>query len=134
MEAATVLASVFDAPLPQRLEALLEDAVAGCGEPLLERTYLIAERRVRIRYAGRAMFEAIGRAFEHLHATFEESPELTIDVWDSATSGTQPPPLPAGESGAAYGAKYYYGDGRLHAHFQPASGALSVFDADRNHA
>jgi hypothetical protein len=44
------------------------------------------------------------------------------------------PPLPTREDGAAFGAKYYFGDDRLRAHFQPASGALSVLDGERSQA
>ena len=133
MEAAATMAPVFEAPLPARLEQLFDGAAAACGE-LLASSYSIAGRQARIRFAGREMNEALGRAFAHLSTDDTAEPELTIDVWDSATSGGFDPPLPAAHSDAAYGAKYYYGSSELQAHFQPASGALSVFDRRRNHA
>jgi hypothetical protein len=132
MEAAAALAPDTGASLPERLEALV-DLAAGRLE-VVERSYLMADRRVRIRFAGSAMFDIIGRAFGHLADDSGQEPELTIDVWDSASSGTPKPPLPAAESDAAYGSKYYYGDSRVQAHFQPASGALTVIDLERNHA
>ncbi len=133
MHAAAAMAPVFEAPLPTRLEQLFDGAAAACGE-LLECSYSIAGRQARIRFAGREMYEALGRAFAHLRTDGTNEPALTIDVWDSATSGVSDPPLPASSTDAAYGAKYYYGSSELQAHFQPASGALSVFDRVRDHA
>src|SRR5437868_7093294 len=101
MEAATVLVPVVDSSLPDQLEGLFDDAV-GAVE-LVERSYLFADRRVRVRYAGEAMFDVVGRAFGHLVDDSGADPELTIDVWDSASSRTGRPPLPASDSAAAYG-------------------------------
>jgi hypothetical protein len=130
VEAATVQIPVSDVSLPKRLEALFAEATAA--EAAVERSYRIGGQPVRIRFAGSRMLEAVGRAFEHLGTELADEPALTIDIWDSASNGTPDPPLPPSEREVAFGVKYYSRSGSVQAHFQPSSGALSVFDADRD--
>lgn len=55
----------------------------------------IAGTRVRMRFAGAALRDAIGRAFEHLRLPAQpDRPDLTIGVWDSTSSGVPMPPPP----------------------------------------
>jgi len=132
LEAATITVPVLDGRLSERLDALFREA--SDKNERVDRSYVLAGHRVRMRFANDTMFDVAGRAFGHLIGSGDELPELTIDIWDSASSGVPAPPLPAVGADAAFGAKFYYGDDRLQAHFQPASGALSVFDRERNHA
>lgn len=132
MEAATAFASALDASLPARLDALFDEAASNVD--VVERRYVFAGRPARIRYAGLEMFDLLGHAFGHLLDESDGATELTIDVWDSESSRTPVPPLPPSGSGDAFGSKYYFGDDRIRAHFQPASGALTVMDLERSHA
>jgi hypothetical protein len=132
MEAATAFASAMDASLPARLDAIFQQAASNVE--VVERRYVFAGRRARIRYAGFEMFDLLGHAFGHLLDDSDGAPDLTIDVWDSESSRSPAPPLPTASSSDAFGSKYYYGDDRVRAHFQPASGALTVMDLDRSHA
>ena len=59
---------------------------------VVERHYTIAGLPVTLRFAGEPMLALLGRAFEHLACDPSEDPALTINVWDSESSGIEPPP------------------------------------------
>jgi hypothetical protein len=89
------------------LQASFEAATARTG--VIQRDVLVAGRRVRIQFAGPALTPAIEPAFEHLVAQHDEhdAASLTVCVWDAASTGVQPVPLPPGalhhgESGPRY--------------------------------
>jgi hypothetical protein len=72
------------------VDVLFDEAVSRTG--LIERHYEIARRPVVMRYAGPAMLERISRGFAHLEVESVDEPAITINLWDSASSGTERPP------------------------------------------
>jgi hypothetical protein len=102
---------------------------------VVERDLLVAGRRVRLQFAGPALIPAIAPALGHLAAQRDEheTSSLTIGVWDAASTGVQPVPLPSGamhhgESGPRFHGEH---DGiTVHA----ADATLSVVEAGRGTA
>jgi hypothetical protein len=98
--------------LREQLARIAEEAVAAT-EPI-ERRYAIAGSPVLLRFAGPAMLDRLAPAFAHLEAPFEGAPALTIDVWDSRSTGTEAPPRlgapveHVGPENGFAGAVYYY--------------------------
>jgi hypothetical protein len=81
----------------------------------------IAERPVCIRFAGARAAEALSPAFAHLRALDDEAPALTLHVWETG----EPAPRAAGA-----GASYYSDEDGVRTLHQPASGVVSVLDAE----
>ncbi len=59
---------------------------------VIDRHYSIAGLHVTLRFAGEPMLALLGRAFEHLARDPSDEPSLTINVWDSESSGVEAPP------------------------------------------
>jgi hypothetical protein len=81
------LAAAYFAQLRERFERAAE-AAGGAGTLDLE----MAGLRLRLRYAGEQLRTALLTPFEHLAASAGGDPELTISLFDSASSGVEPPP------------------------------------------
>ncbi len=64
---------------------------AGSATGIEARDCEIAGIPVRLRFAGEAMREALLPPFEHLAIEPSSAPELTISVFDSASTGVEPP-------------------------------------------
>lgn len=121
-----------------------DSALQGIGETFAdaaeqvgavpERRFEVAGAHVCFRFAGESLVPLLTPAFAHLTAAAEQEPSLVIHLWDSASTGTAPPPLPQVPSDAAYGAFYYYSAAPFRLLYQPGPGALSVLDTERNHA
>jgi hypothetical protein len=93
-----------------QLNAARFDAVAA-RTGLVERHYTIAGLGVTMRFAGDAMVDRLGPAIAHLESpTSAAGPALTLDVWDSASTGVEPPPMTGGEEFDTdeTGPSYYY--------------------------
>ena len=118
---------------------------------VVDRDFLLAGARVRLRSACPPMLARLSHAFGHAAAGAgePEPPALTVHLWDSATYGTAGPPLPQTEGEQAPGAFFYYSDGRLRIGYQLGTSgdarvlaaypheptpALSVLDTDTNEA
>lgn len=65
-------------------------AVGGAGTLDLE----MAGLRLRLRYAGAGLREGLLAPFEHLGGPGPADPDLTISLFDTASSGIEPPPPP----------------------------------------
>jgi hypothetical protein len=124
---------------------LVEDSFAAVGS-VVEKDYALAGRRVRVRAGSEEVMRRLSRAFTHLEAPRSGEPELTIHLWDSATTGAPPPPLPETAGDEPPGAFWYYSDARLRVGFQhgtsgdarvlavyphPSNSVLSVLDSER---
>lgn len=121
----------------EEMAAAFERA-AGVCEPE-ETEVRLGSSRARLRCAGPALNRAFGLAFEHLSAPTPASGStddaLTVRLWDSASTGVQPPAPPwserefqsRGEVGHDFG-----DDVRLS--FRIDSGVLSVFQPATNTA
>lgn len=65
-------------------------AVGGAGVLDLE----MAGLRLRLRHAGEGLRDGLLAPFEHLACRLEGDPDLTISLFDTASSGVEPPPPP----------------------------------------
>lgn len=151
-------------PADDRLAGLAASFAAGArsrGES--EQLLCLAGLDVRLRFAGTAMRARLLPALAHLAqpaSSETATPALTIYLWDSATTGAPPPPLPpvgeayaAGSPGSlttdffaegatpatpgqvhATGPLYYVEDPPLRAAYYPDLEALSTVDFERNEA
>ena len=70
------------------------DAVARAGG-LEDREYRIADETLRLRFAGPALPPRLCRALDHLSAPAGPAPDLTVLLWDSASTGRKLPLLAA---------------------------------------
>jgi hypothetical protein len=68
-------------------------ATAWQLHPTEERWLTIARRTVCLRLAGTHIADAIAPAFQHLRGAAQPAADLTIDLWDTAGTGVDPPPL-----------------------------------------
>ena len=98
----------------------------------VERSYIIGGHVVRLSFSGAALL-SLTRALEHLAADNDSTPELTICVWDSESTGQRMLSRPWQESDfLARGVIQGYNTERIWTAFQHGSGAVSVLDKERN--
>ena len=109
-----------EAPPVDRLQDDFERAAEAAGGRV-DLHLALAGKPVRIRFAGARVAEALSQAFAHLEAREDESPALTLHVWDSGLRGAET---------AGAGASYYSEQAGVRTLHQPASGVFSVLDAD----
>ena len=104
-------------------------AELACGGAV-RRTYEIAGRRVELRFAGPALVPGLTRALEHLRSTEGGRPDLTLLLFDTASTGVEAPERPeAMGAHRANGELPASEDGRVVAAYTPGN-ALAVFDRD----
>ena len=60
----------------------------------LDRELVIGGRRVRLRFAGEALLPFVEPALAHPHVSRSAAPDLTIAVWDTASTGVARPASP----------------------------------------
>lgn len=78
----------------QQLEGRFQQAAVRCGGPIVI-DHRIAQRPVRLQFAGRSLASTLSRAFAHLGVgSGETQPELTVSLWDSHNSGVAMPRPP----------------------------------------
>ena len=103
--------TMLRSPSDTRVASLFARAVDNVG--LVERHYTIAGLGVTMRFAGERMFTRLAPSFQHLASEALGEAGLRVDLWDSASSGVEAPPLlgtlvESDESGPVY---YYARDG-----------------------
>lgn len=91
--------------------ATFEDAAARTG--LVVRHFTVAGTGITMRFAGDRIRAYLERSFRHLASAAPVEPTLTVNLWDSESSRTEPPPMlgeliDADESGPMH---YYEQDG-----------------------
>ena len=118
----------MEAAAADRLEGLAT-SFARAGD-VVAQEYVVGGSRVSLRFASAALRERFAPAFAHLAAPPGGAPELTVHLWDSATTGMEPPPRPPAASGEAAGALNHFHEPPLRGAYQAAFEALSVLDAD----
>jgi hypothetical protein len=109
------------------------DAAADASGHVSSDHYEIAGARVLMRCASAALREALTPAFAHLAVAADGNPappSLTVNLWDTASTGALPPPRPPTPEDYAPGALFYLQDGPVRAAYQPGVGSLSVFDSE----
>ena len=88
---------------------------------------------IRLQFAGRALAPHICPALEHLAIDDAAHPDLTVCLWDTASTGKAPPPPPWGpydylDRGAIRG----YNTRRIRTAYYVGPGVLSMLDHERN--
>jgi hypothetical protein len=125
------------------------EAARHAGGGLIERDFLVAGHRIRLKAASGELLGRLSRSLAHLGSDVAGEPVLAIHVWDSETQQTPPPPIPDVRGEQAPGAFFYYSDDRVRAGFQLGTSgdprelaaypyaptpALSVLDTERDEA
>lgn len=101
---------------------------------VVDRSFEIVGEGVTLRFAGDALVGLLTPAFAHLAAEGDGEPSLVVKLWDSASTGTAPPPLPTVPDDSAFGAFYYYAEPPYRFLYQPGPGAVSLLDTERGQA
>jgi hypothetical protein len=99
--------------------------------------YIIGGSPVSLQFATPELRARLAPPFAHLRMPAGDAPTgrgLTVHMWDSASTGAEPPSLPPVPPGEAPGALYHFHEPPLRIAYQPGLEALSVFDADLNAA
>jgi hypothetical protein len=95
------------------------DAAADAAGGTHDARFCIAGAAVCFRSANAEMTRRLTHAFGHLPApAADAAADLTVRLWDSASGGTSPPPLPDTRDEEAPGAFFYYSDEIVRAGFQ----------------
>src|SRR3954447_10997129 len=98
----------------------------------VERSYIVAGYRIRLSFAGPALL-SLTRALEHLATDDQSTPDLTICLWDSESTGHCMTQRPWQEQDfLARGVIQGYNTERIYTAFQHGSAAVSVLDRERN--
>jgi hypothetical protein len=98
----------------------------------VERNYFIGGYRIRLSFSGAALL-SLTKALEHLTVDDHSTPDLTIGIWDSESTGQRMTPRPWQEDDfLARGVIQGYNTERIYTAFQHGSGAVSVLDNERN--
>jgi hypothetical protein len=118
----------MEAAAADRVEELA--ASFACAGDVVAQEYVVAGSRVSLRFASDALRERLAPAFAHLVAPPGERPELTVHLWDSASTGMEPPPRPPAAEDEAAGALYHFDEPPLRGAYQAAFQALSVLDSE----
>ena len=120
--------------LTDRLDGVAASfAAAGdaSGGVSLDR-YTIAGVPVWLRFASPALRDRLAPAFAHLVDPSDPGqtvPVLTVNLWDSASTGAPPPPRPAAPGDHAEGALFHFHEPPLRAAYQPGLETLSILDS-----
>lgn len=97
----------------------------------------MAGASICLRFASPALRERLTPAFAHLAepaGAADSETALTVSLWDSASTGAEPPPRPSAPDDHAPGALFHYHEPPLRSAYQPGLETLSILDADSSHA
>jgi hypothetical protein len=107
-----------------------DEASAGMGVDT--RQYLIAGRRFELRFAGPALVTPLSAAFEHLRCRDGDEADMTVFLYDSASTGVRRPPAPwHPEQVDTRGLVGGFSDGPYRTVFEMWLRFLTVVDLDR---
>ncbi|HMK30945.1 MAG TPA: hypothetical protein VK473_14780 [Terriglobales bacterium] len=107
-----------------------ESAAEAAGEE--ERRLALGGYCIRLRFAGRALLENLSRAFAHLAAPPDRTPDLTICLWDGESTGRQPPRPQWREHASIRGEVEGYNTSRFYTTYEHEAGGFTLFDAHRD--
>jgi hypothetical protein len=108
----------------------LAASFAAAGDAAID-DYVVGDAHVSLRFASPALRERLTPAFAHLAARPNErsgAPGLTVHLWDSASTGAEPPPRPPTPPDTPAGALYRFDEPPLRGVYQPGLETLSVLD------
>jgi hypothetical protein len=101
------------------------------AENPVERFYKIGSYTVRLQFAGAALIPFLTPALEHLSALPCPQPDLTLCLWDSASTHTDMPPPPwSWDAYLVRGEVPAYNNDRIRTAYYPERGVLSVLDIE----
>jgi hypothetical protein len=105
---------------------------AGCA---VERFISVGGHTVRLRFAGPVLVSHVFPAFEHLVVEAEPNPALSVNLWDSASTGEAFPTPPWDvEDYVAAGEAWGFNDGRFSTISHPTHHTFSLLDRQRDEA
>ena len=104
-----------------------QKAAEKSGSPIY-RSFLIGGQIIRLRFAGPALVPLITPALEHLAADESADPDLTICIWDNASTTTARPQLPPAVAMPRGDIPGYVND-RIYSHL--GADFFSILDAKR---
>jgi hypothetical protein len=114
-----------------KVHAAFELARSACGT--VERYYAIGGKLVRLCFAGNTLVPRFTPALDHLATAPTLQVDLTICLWDSASTGIQLPKTPwSTDARVARGEIQGYNDERFHTVIQAEGGNLHLFDSAQN--
>lgn len=103
-----------------------------CNGPI-NRWYNVGDYPVRLRFANEALVPTMSRALEHLTTTAHRSPDLTVCLWDSASTGSAMPPPPWSDSDYRERSEIRgYNTNGYRTAYELGSNFLSMLDTERN--
>jgi len=110
-----------------------EHAAAVTGR-LVDHSFILRGQTIRLRFAGTALIPHIVPALAHLASASAQAPDLTVCLWESATSGIglPPPPWPLADKTSIGEIRDCNPKKRVHALYQPKDQALSMLDTEEN--
>jgi hypothetical protein len=111
------------------LDDCFEQAATAVG--VADHWIRIGDAAVRIRLAGGDLEAPILSAFAHAATPPAETADLTVMVWDAASSGVSPP-LPAVPEGESRGAWLVNDDQAVRMAYRPGWRSLHAFDVERS--
>ena len=113
------------------VEASFAAAAAATGG-ITEERYAMAGASICLRFASPLLHELLTPAFAHLTepGTSHSEPALTVSLWDSASTGAEPPPRPSAPHDHAPGALFHYYEPPLRSAYQPGLETLSILDTE----
>ena len=98
----------------------------------VQRSYIIGGYRIRLSFSSPALL-SLTKALEHLATDDDSTPDLTICLWDSESTGQRMIARPWQEDDfLARGVIQGYNTERIYTAFQHGSGAVSVLDVERD--
>lgn len=95
--------------------------------------YTMAGASICLRFASPALRERLKPAFGHLAeepSSAASEPALTVSLWDSASTGAEPPPRPSAPGDHAPGALFHHHEPPLRSAYQPGLETLSILDSE----
>ncbi len=130
MEIRASRASGYAQDYAARVALAFDQAIEKAGEPTLF-TFSIGELLIRLEFAGEALPEVITPALQHLQVESERHPDLTVRLWDSASTGvTLRPPSPDGNDYVARGEIKSICEGSIHGTYDIGGGQLGLLDRE----
>jgi hypothetical protein len=108
---------------------------AGETAGVTARDYTLAGAPVRVRFAGSAMLDRVAPSIAHLERPGSGPAALTLNVWDTASTGTAAPEFPEVDASPdGVRARYFVERAGVRAAYQPGNGMLSILDSTRSEA
>jgi hypothetical protein len=129
---AEVLANANPSEFFDQIYTSFKQAEATVGETV-DQFYAIAGFTIRLRFAGHALVSRLTSALAHLAQVSEQTPDLTICLWDSTSTKTPIPPPPwQGGQLQQRGEILGFNTDRFLTAFQWGANALSLLDLQEN--